>query len=116
MSDVATSVSQMVGKDVTKEEIAGMAGNGFQVDNETIKSNTDDPHGKLTEMQEMLMRVVLGLGGVASFEEIFESVMEVHLFYAKLQKYKNKRQWGSDSKRALLASLSHNPPGTVEFS
>jgi len=57
---------------------------------------------KLTDMQGMLMKVILSYGGVANFEQIFDSVM-------KKQLWKSKKV--GDSKRALLASLSHNPPG-----
>jgi len=61
---------------------------------------------KLTEMHEVLMRIVLKYGGVCTFEEIFEDVLDL-----KAKNHKGVNQLGSDVKRALLASLSHNPPG-----
>lgn len=60
---------------------------------------------RLTGMQDMLMRIVLSYGGTCNFEQIYEEV-------AKSSKF--VRQWGADQKRvsrAILASLSHNPPG-----
>jgi hypothetical protein len=69
------------------------------------RESGNNGNGKLTDMQEMLMKVILGHGGVASFEEIYDSVTT---------NFKSKRQWGNDSKRALLASLSHNPPGNFK--
>jgi len=57
-------------------------------------------------MHEVLMKIVLSHGGVCTFEEVFEDVMDL-----KNKNYKAVKQLGNDVKRALLASLSHNPPG-----
>jgi len=61
---------------------------------------------KLTEMHEVLMKIILSHGGVCTFEEVFEDVMIL-----KNKNFKAVKQLGNDVKRALLASLSHNPPG-----
>jgi hypothetical protein len=53
----------------------------------------------------MLMRIVLQHGGLATFDEIHDDV---------LKNWKSFRQWDTDCKRALLASLSHNPPGNFK--
>jgi len=66
---------------------------------------TNDNFPKLTNMQDMLMRIIVGKGGFATFEEIKQDV---------IQNWKSVCEWDSRSKRALLASLSHNPPGNFK--
>jgi len=71
---------------------------------ETVKEQvTEIP--RLTGMQDMLMRILLTYGGVCTFEQIYDEVIKTG---------KSMRHLGADYKRvsrAILASLSHNPPG-----
>jgi hypothetical protein len=50
---------------------------------ENIISSTSSGNasGKLTDMQGMLMKVILSHGGVATFEQISDSVLKVDLFF-----------------------------------
>jgi hypothetical protein len=64
---------------------------------------TSEEQPKLTDMQEMLMKIILEKGGGATFEQIFHEVTT-----------KWRPKWDTDCKRALLASLSHNPPGNFK--
>lgn len=66
---------------------------------------TTDNFPKLTNMQDMLMRIIVGKGGFATFDQIKDDV---------IQNWKSVCEWDSRSKRALLASLSHNPPGNFK--
>jgi len=61
------------------------------------------PNRGVPNMQDMLMNIVLGNGGSAPFERIYLAV---------------EKNWSTmrrnntvDCRRAILASLSHNPPG-----
>jgi hypothetical protein len=55
----------------------------------------------------MLIRIIMSRGGRCAFDDIFEQV-------------NNDKQWahlkptGSDARRAIVASLSHNPPGNFK--
>jgi len=59
-------------------------------------------------MQELLMVTLLKNGGGAEFETIYADV--VHSPSWKLL----KKSGSADDKRAILASLSHNPPGNFK--
>jgi len=71
---------------------------------ESVKEQvTDIP--RLTGMQDMLMRILLAYGGVCTFEQIYDEAAK---------NGKSTKHLGTDYKRvsrAILASLSHNPPG-----
>ena len=68
---------------------------------------------------DMLMRILLSFGGVCTFDQILDDVQKVFLFpifltFKKNKQWKSVRPWVPDTKRALLASLSHNPPGNFK--
>jgi hypothetical protein len=73
----------------------------------TVESPENTP--KVTELHEMLMRIIVNHGGKCTFEQIFHDVINN-------KNYRGLRANGApaDSKRAIVASLSHNPPGNFK--